>query len=73
MLNLLRRPILWPGVFGVHDLFHLLVMAGGLAHFWFILKVVVPFGRGQGEVFCLPGTLCDNAAFTTSSPSPGCV
>jgi hemolysin III len=72
VLNLLRWPALWPGVFGVHDLFHLFVMAGSLAHYWFILKVVVPFGRRHGGVFCEPGTLPDNAAFTTSSSrSPG--
>jgi hemolysin III len=43
MLNLLGWPALWPGVFGTHALFHLFVIAGSLAHFWFILKVVVPF------------------------------
>jgi hemolysin III len=48
VLNLLHWPALWPGIFSVHDLFHLFVMAGSLAHFWFILKVVVPFGRGHG-------------------------
>jgi hemolysin III len=74
VLNLLHWPALWPGIFSVHDLFHLFVMAGSLAHFWFILKVIVPFGRGHGEVFGAPGTLSDNAAFTTSSsPSPGSV
>jgi hypothetical protein len=24
-------------------------MAGSLGHYWFVLKVVVPFGRGHGE------------------------
>lgn len=45
VLNILRWPTLWPGVFGVHDLFHLFVMAGSLAHYVFLLRVVVPFGR----------------------------
>jgi hemolysin III len=46
VLNLLRWPSLYPGVFGFHELFHLFVLAGSLAHYWFVLKVVVPFGRG---------------------------
>ncbi|MDR3637270.1 MAG: hemolysin III family protein [Isosphaeraceae bacterium] len=67
VLNLLRWPALWPGVFGVHDLFHLFVMAGSLAHYGFILKVVVPFGRGRCEICRAPGTATDEAASTTSS------
>jgi hemolysin III len=43
VLNLLQWPALWPEVFDTHALFHLFVIAGSLAHFWFILKVVVPF------------------------------
>ena len=43
VLNLLRWPALWPGLFGFHELFHLFVLAGSLAHYWFDLKVVVPF------------------------------
>jgi hemolysin III len=46
VLNLLRWPALWPGIFGAHELFHLFVIAGSLAHFQFMLKVVVPFGQG---------------------------
>lgn len=38
-------PILWPGVFGAHELFHLFVLAGSLAHFQFVLRVVVPARR----------------------------
>lgn len=43
VFHLLRWPILWPGAFEAHDLFHLFVIAGSLAHYWFILNVVVPF------------------------------
>jgi hemolysin III len=43
ILNLLQQPALWPGVFQAHELFHLLVIAGSLAHFQFMLKVIVPF------------------------------
>ncbi len=43
VLNLLGWPALWPGIFDTHALFHLFVIAGSVAHYWFILKVVVPF------------------------------
>ena len=43
MLNLLHWPVLWPGVIGSHEFFHLWVMAGTTAHFWFFLTAVVPF------------------------------
>ncbi len=43
VLNLLHWPVLWPGVFHAHELFHLFVMAGSLSHFWFILTVVATF------------------------------
>ena len=44
VMNVMRWPSPWPGVFGHHELFHLFVMAGSLCHFWFILRVVAPFG-----------------------------
>ena len=47
VLNLLHWPVLCPGVFGAHELFHLFVLAGSLAHYLFILKVVVPFVWGS--------------------------
>ena len=50
VLNLLHWPALWPGVFGAHELFHLFVLAGSLAHYLFILKVVVPFVHGPPEL-----------------------
>jgi hemolysin III len=43
MLNLFKWPVLWPGVFGPHEMSHLWVMAGSTVHFWFMLTVVVPF------------------------------
>ena len=46
VMNLLGRPALWPGVFGTHALFHLFVIAGSLAHYFFILRVVIPY-RGE--------------------------
>ena len=47
VLNLLRRPTLWPGYFNTHDLFHLFVIAGSLAHYRFILDVVVRSRPGR--------------------------
>ncbi len=36
LLNVMNWPNLWPGVIGPHEVFHLWVMAGSFAHFWFI-------------------------------------
>jgi hemolysin III len=54
-LNLLRWPVLWPGLVGGHELFHLLVLGGSLAHYRLMLHVVVPFEHGPGEVPLGPG------------------
>jgi hemolysin III len=43
LCDAVRWPVPLPGVVGSHEVFHLLVMAGTLAHFWFILCHVVPF------------------------------
>jgi hemolysin III len=45
VLNLARWPVIWPGVFGPHELFHILVMAGSLSHYLFMLNVVIPACR----------------------------
>lgn len=44
-INLLDWPVPWPGTFGSHELFHLFVLAGSLAHFGLMLRVVVPSGQ----------------------------
>ena len=49
VLNLLHWPVLWPGIFGPHELFHLFVLAGSLAHYGFILEVVVSFAQEPRE------------------------
>jgi hemolysin III len=49
ILNVLNWPALWPGVFAAHELFHLFVMAGSLAHFWFMLQVVARFEPSTAE------------------------
>ncbi|QDV35538.1 PAQR family membrane homeostasis protein TrhA [Tautonia plasticadhaerens] len=50
VLNLLGWPVLWPGHFGAHELFHLFVIAGSLAHFHLVLTLVVPSGPGPRGV-----------------------
>lgn len=50
LINLFRWPVLWAGVFGFHELFHVLVVAASAAHFWFMLAVVVPFPRADVRV-----------------------
>jgi hemolysin III len=38
----LKRPRLWPNVFGYHEVFHLLVIAASAMFFVFIISAVVP-------------------------------
>jgi hemolysin III len=45
VINLMHWPAFWPGVFGAHELFHILVMAGSLSHYLFMLNVVIPACR----------------------------
>jgi hemolysin III len=45
LLNVLRWPVLWPGVVGPHEVFHLFVLAGSTAHVLFVLRVVAPYAR----------------------------
>ncbi len=47
VLNLLHWPVFYPGFFEAHELFHLFVLAGSLAHYLFILNVVVPYRGGR--------------------------
>jgi hemolysin III len=42
LINLMNWPVLIPGVFGAHELFHFLVIAGSACHVSFMLRVVVP-------------------------------
>jgi hemolysin III len=50
VLNVLRWPVLFPGTFGTHELFHFFVLAGSLLHYLFILNVVVPFNRPRSNL-----------------------
>jgi hemolysin III len=50
VLNLMHWPNLLPGTFGHHELFHIFVLFGSLAHYWFILKSVVPFAAARSDL-----------------------
>jgi hemolysin III len=53
-IHVMRWPVLVPGYFGSHDLFHILVLCGSTCHYLFMLKVVAPF---QPKVVPLPVAL----------------
>lgn len=42
LINLAGWPSPWPGWLGSHELLHLFVMAGSLAHYRFVLELVAP-------------------------------
>jgi hemolysin III len=70
LFYLIGRPQLWPGVFGSHDLFHVFVVAGSLAHFWFILSVVVPYRGKSGQVSRGPSADAPSTSLAPTS-TPG--
>jgi len=45
IMNLARWPVLLPGYFGPHELFHFFVIAGSACHIFFMHKIVVPAAR----------------------------
>jgi hemolysin III len=45
ILNVWGHPVIVPGVFEAHEVFHLFVMAGSLSHYWFMFRVVAPYQR----------------------------
>jgi hemolysin III len=42
VMNLARWPVLFPGVFASHELFHFFVIAGSTCHVVFMIAVVIP-------------------------------
>ena len=42
VVNLARWPDPWPGVVGAHEIFHVLVLAGALAHYLLIYRLLGP-------------------------------
>jgi hemolysin III len=49
LLNHFHWPVLWPGIFSAHELFHLFVLAGSASHVWFLVRWVAPFKRDAGQ------------------------
>jgi hemolysin III len=43
VVDVQSEPVLWPGVFGPHELFHVCAVVGTLCHFIFIWRYVVPY------------------------------
>ena len=50
MVEARHTPVLWPGVFGSHELFHTCAVAGSFFHFIFICNYVLPYGLRQSEM-----------------------
>jgi hemolysin III len=48
LMNLMNWPVLRPGVFGAHELFHFFVLAGSACHVHFMFRVVVPAREPAG-------------------------
>ena len=70
MVNLLEWPSPWPGRFGFHEIFHLLVMAGSFSHFWFILRVVAPYRPERFPARPAPPTVRAPASAPVPLPMP---
>ena len=66
-LNVLHWPVLWPGVVGPHEVFHLFVLAGSTAHVLFALRVVAPYERPVAVPAPLPAAA---TAFAGAAHSP---
>ena len=70
VMNLMHWPSLWPGSFGTHDLFHLFVMAGSLAHYLLMLRVVAPHVRRPAasarRTVAMPGPVTSASLAETS-------
>lgn len=50
IFHVLHWPVLWPGLVGGHEVFHLFVVAASATHFRFMLKVVAPWRLGIESV-----------------------
>jgi len=70
IFNLLRGPVLWPGVFQAHELFHLFVVAGSMCHFYFMLTVVGP-SELDSQLSPLPADSPPLCSTFTAQPAPG--
>jgi len=68
--NLLHEPVLWPGVFQAHELFHLFVVAGSMCHFYFMLTVVGP-SELDSQLSPLPADRPPLRSTFPAQPAPG--
>jgi hemolysin III len=73
VLNTFGWPVLVPGVVGAHEVFHLFVMAGSAAHYFFMLRVILPYRERAAEVTAAappPAETASEAAWLTGR-APG--
>jgi hemolysin III len=61
LADLVEWPIVYPGVFGYHEFFHVCTMAGTSCHYVFILLFVLPYAAPAKELGLLPGTTAAGA------------
>jgi len=43
LIHVLNWPIVWPGVFEAHEVFHLIVIGASVTHYRFMLRVIAPW------------------------------
>jgi hemolysin III len=70
MINLAGWPVVVPGVFGAHELFHLFVIAGSACHVGFMLAVVVP-AQPPADWESIPLTECTDPALAYPQGASG--
>lgn len=52
IVDIQQEPSLWPGVFGYHELFHILAVIGTLCHFVFVWQFVIPYAVVPSSAPC---------------------
>jgi len=60
VLHVIGWPVIWPGVIGPHEVFHVFVVAGSLAHYAFMLRVVAPWDGERAATPAWAGTYAGN-------------
>ena len=56
VLDVIQWPTLWPGVIGPHEIFHLAIIAGTLAHIGIMMQFVIPPLRQVPDPLASPKT-----------------
>lgn len=69
ILNVLRWPVVWPGVIGAHEIFHVFVVAGSVAHYRFMLKVIAPWDWANPSATAF-GNAIREPAVSSLTPHP---